>query len=112
VFIGTAGKDGIRLSVGLCTGGAADMVRVVKRGDKGSELPLMADGEICCAISLPGMSSYNDGLGSSYLFCLLVGETVSVGEVGNGSLDIFCRCSQMKHTTQNILRLAHNIYKM
>ena len=57
MFIGTAGKDGICLSVGLCTGGAADMVRVVKSGDRGSELPLMADGEICCAISLPGMSS-------------------------------------------------------
>jgi len=53
--IGNTGKDGICLSVGLCTGGAADMVQVVKRSDKSSELPLIADGEICCPISLPGI---------------------------------------------------------
>ena len=57
MFIGIASKDGNCLSVGLCTGGAADIVRVVNIGDKGSELPLMADGEICCATSLPGMPS-------------------------------------------------------
>ena len=93
VFALTAGKGCGNLSVGLRTGGAADMVREVNMGDKGSPLnPLTTDvGEICCANSLPGMSSYNDGFGSSYLFCLLVGDMVSVGEVGNASFDVFCR---------------------
>ena len=88
----TSGKGGI-LSFGLRTGGAADIVRLLNIGDKGSELnDLTAEvGEICCASSLPEMSSYRDGFGNSYLFCLLVGDMVSVGDVGNGSLDVFCR---------------------
>jgi len=86
----TTGKGRGSLSVGLRTGGAADIVRVVNKGDSGSVLnPLTAEvGEIC---SLPEMSSYSDGFGSSYLFCLLVGDKVSVGDVGNGSFDVFCR---------------------
>lgn len=92
-FAFTGGKGCGSLSVGLRTGGAADIVRLVNKGDKGSVLnPLTADvGEICCASSLPEMSSYSDGFGSSYLLCLLVGEVVSVGDVGNGSFDVFCR---------------------
>ena len=79
--------------MGLKTGGAADMAREVNMGDKGSVLnPLTTEvGEICCANSLPGTSSYSDGFGSSYLLCLLVGDMVSIGEVGNGSFDVFCR---------------------
>lgn len=87
----TAGNGCGSLSVGLRTGGAADIVRVVnKLGDRGSVLnPLTAEvGEIC---SLLKMSSYSDGFGSSYLFCLLVGDIVSEGDVGNGSFDVFCR---------------------
>ena len=93
IFALTAGEGCGIFSVGLITGGAADIVRVVNKGDKGSELnDLTAEvGEICWASSLPEMSSYSDGLGSSYLFCLLVGDMVSVGDVGNGSLDVFCR---------------------
>lgn len=93
VFGLTAGRGCGILSVGLRTGGAADIVRVVNIGDMGSVLnALTAEvGEICCASSLPEMSSYRDGFGSSYLFCLLVGDMVSVGDVGNGSFDVFCR---------------------
>ena len=59
IFTLTAGKGCGGFSVGLITGGAADIVRVVNNGDKGSELkPLTTDvGEICCASSLPKMSS-------------------------------------------------------